>query len=56
MHIAMLSPTAWRTPLQHYGSWENVVCLLTERRVSCGHDVTLFATSNSQTSGTLHAG
>jgi hypothetical protein len=55
MHIAMLSPIAWRTPPRHYGPWENVASLLTEGLVSRGHDVTLFATADSQTSGRLHA-
>jgi glycosyltransferase involved in cell wall biosynthesis len=55
MHIAMLSPIAWRTPPRHYGPWENIASLLTEGLVSCGHEVTLFATADSQTSGTLHA-
>ncbi|MEE4262377.1 MAG: glycosyltransferase family 4 protein [Desulfobacteraceae bacterium] len=55
MHIAMLSPIAWRTPPRHYGPWENVASLLTEGLVSHGHDVTLFATADSQTSGTLQA-
>lgn len=55
MRIAMLSPIAWRTPPRHYGPWENVASLLTEGLVSCGIDVTLFATADSQTSGTLHA-
>ena len=55
MHIAMLAPIAWRTPPRHYGPWENVASLLTEGLVSRGHDVTLFATADSQTSGTLHA-
>jgi hypothetical protein len=55
MHIAMLAPIAWRTPPRHYGPWENVASLLTEGLVSCGHDVTLFATADSQTSAKLHA-
>jgi glycosyltransferase involved in cell wall biosynthesis len=55
MRIAMLSPIAWRTPPRHYGPWESVTSLLTEGLVSRGHDVALFATADSQTSGTLHA-
>jgi len=55
MHIAMLSPIAWRTPPQHYGPWENVASLITEGLVSRGHAVTLFATADSQTGGRLHA-
>ncbi|MFC1724875.1 glycosyltransferase family 4 protein [candidate division KSB1 bacterium] len=55
MHIAMLSPIAWCTPPRHYGPWENIASLITEGLVSRGHDVTLFATADSQTSGILHA-
>jgi glycosyltransferase involved in cell wall biosynthesis len=55
MRIAMLSPIAWRTPPRHYGPWESVVSLLTEGLVSRGHNVTLFATGDSVTSGKLHA-
>jgi glycosyltransferase involved in cell wall biosynthesis len=55
MHIAMLSPIAWRTPPRHYGPWESVASLLTEGLVARGHEVTLFATADSQTSGKLHA-
>jgi len=55
VHIAMLSPIAWRTPPRHYGPWESVASLLTEGLVARGHDVTLFATADSRTSGTLHA-
>ncbi|MBN2036897.1 MAG: glycosyltransferase family 4 protein [Chitinispirillaceae bacterium] len=55
MRIAMLSPIAWRTPPRHYGPWESVVSLLTEGLVALGHDVTLFATGDSQTSADLHA-
>ncbi|MEN7973338.1 MAG: glycosyltransferase family 4 protein [Verrucomicrobiota bacterium] len=55
MRIAMLAPIAWRTPPRHYGPWESVVSLLTEGLVERGIDVTLFATGDSETGGTLHA-
>lgn len=55
MRIAMLSTIAWRTPPRHYGPWESVVSLLTEGLVARGYDVTLFATGNSETTGTLHS-
>lgn len=55
MRIAMLSPIAWRTPPRHYGPWERVVSLLTEGLVERGVDVTLFATADSQTVGTLRS-
>jgi glycosyltransferase involved in cell wall biosynthesis/quercetin dioxygenase-like cupin family protein len=55
MHIAMLSPIAWRTPPRHYGPWESVVSLLTEGLVARGVDITLFATKDSITKGRLHA-
>ena len=49
----MISPIAWRTPPRHYGPWERVVSLLTEALVARGIDVTLFATGDSHTTGTL---
>jgi glycosyltransferase involved in cell wall biosynthesis len=49
----MLAPISWRTPPRHYGPWELVTSLLTEALVSRGVDVTLFATRDSQTAGTL---
>ena len=55
MRVGMLSPIAWRTPPKHYGPWERVVSLLTEGLVQRGVDVTLFATADSETSGTLHS-
>jgi len=55
MKIAMLAPIAWRTPPRHYGPWELVTSLLTEALVARGIDVTLFATQDSQTAGTLAA-
>jgi glycosyltransferase involved in cell wall biosynthesis len=53
MRIAMLAPISWRTPPRHYGPWELVTSMLTEALVARGVDVTLFATLDSQTSGTL---
>jgi len=49
----MLAPIAWRTPPRHYGPWELVTSLLTEALVARGIDVTLFATQDSLTAGTL---
>ena len=51
----MLAPISWRTPPRHYGPWELVTSLLTEALVAKGVDVTLFATADSETSGTLKA-
>jgi glycosyltransferase involved in cell wall biosynthesis len=53
LRIAMLAPISWRTPPRHYGPWELVTSLLTEALVARGVDVTLFATSDSITNGTL---
>lgn len=55
MKIAMLSPITWRTPPKHYCPLKQIVSLLTENLVKRGIDVTLFATGDSITSGTLHA-
>ena len=49
----MLGPISWRTPPRAYGPWELVTSLLTEALVARGVDVTLFATLDSQTAGTL---
>jgi len=53
MRIAMLSSISWRTPPRGYGPWELVTSLLTEALVARGADVTLFATLDSITAGTL---
>jgi glycosyltransferase involved in cell wall biosynthesis len=53
LRIAVLSPISWRTPPRHYGPWELFASLLTEGLVSLGHDVSLFATGDSQTSARL---
>lgn len=55
MKVAMLAPISWRTPPRHYGPWELVTSLLTEGLVARGIDVTLFATADSITAGTLEA-
>jgi glycosyltransferase involved in cell wall biosynthesis len=53
MKIAMLSSISWRTPPREYGPWELVSSLLTEALVARGVEVTLFATLDSATAGTL---
>jgi glycosyltransferase involved in cell wall biosynthesis len=55
MNIAILAPVAWRTPPRHYGPWEQVASNLAEGLVAAGMEVTLFATGDSQTSGTLES-
>src|SRR6195256_1890459 len=56
MRIAVLAPISWRVPPHHYGPWELFASLLTEGLVARGHDVTLFASGNSQTSARLCSG
>jgi glycosyltransferase involved in cell wall biosynthesis len=51
----VLAPIAWRTPPRHYGPWELFASLLAEGLVALGHEVTLFATADSCTAGTLVA-
>src|SRR3990170_8576528 len=53
MRVAKLSSISWRTPPRAYGPWELVTSLLTEALVARGVEVTLFATLDSQTAGTL---
>jgi glycosyltransferase involved in cell wall biosynthesis len=55
MRIAILSAIAWRTPPRNYGPWEQVASNIAEGLVSAGHDVTLFATGDSETGGKLDA-
>ncbi|HEY0273333.1 MAG TPA: glycosyltransferase, partial [Chitinophaga sp.] len=55
MKIAILAPVAWRTPPRHYGPWEQMASNLAEGLVAQGHQVTLFATADSLTSGALQA-
>ncbi len=53
MRIAVLAPISWRVPPRHYGPWELFSSLLTEGLVARGHDVTLFAAGDSETSAVL---
>ncbi len=55
MKIAVLSPACWRTPPRKYGPWEQVASNIAEGLVERGHEVTLFATANSVTRGSLEA-
>lgn len=53
MKIAQLATNVERVPPEGYGGTELVVHLLTEELVKRGHEVTLFATGDSETSATL---
>lgn len=53
MRIGLISSIAHRTPPRDYGPWEQVASTLTEGFVARGHEVTLFATSDSVTSARL---
>jgi glycosyltransferase involved in cell wall biosynthesis len=55
MKIAMLAPLAEAVPPALYGGTERVVSVLTEELVRRGHDVSLFASGDSQTSARLFA-
>jgi len=55
MKIAILSTACWRTPPRKYGPWEQVASNITEGLVARGHEVSLFATSDSITKGKLEA-
>lgn len=55
MKIAQIAPLFERVPPIAYGGTERVVSILTEELVRLGHDVTLFASGDSQTSARLVA-
>ena len=55
MRIAQVAPLTEAVPPKLYGGTERVVHWLTEELVSLGHDVTLFASGDSQTSAKLDA-
>ncbi|HEX7071016.1 MAG TPA: glycosyltransferase family 4 protein [Rhodothermales bacterium] len=55
MRIAQVAPLAESVPPARYGGTERVVSYLTEELVRRGHDVTLFASGDSETSARLIA-
>jgi glycosyltransferase involved in cell wall biosynthesis len=55
MRIAQVAPLYESCPPQLYGGTERVVSYLTEELVRQGHEVTLFASGDSQTKATLQA-
>src|SRR5580700_11845411 len=55
MRIAQVAPLTEAVPPRLYGGTERVVHWLTEELVSLGHEVTLFASGDSQTSAKLDA-
>jgi glycosyltransferase involved in cell wall biosynthesis len=55
MRIAQLAPTYERVPPAAYGGTEHIVHLLTEELVRRGHEVTLFASGDSETSARLRS-
>jgi hypothetical protein len=55
MRIAQVAPLYESCPPQLYGGTERVVSYLTEELVRQGHEVTLFASGDSQTEAVLQA-
>ncbi len=55
MRIAQVAPLTEAVPPKFYGGTERVVHWLTEELVALGHDVTLFASGDSNTSAKLDA-
>ncbi len=53
MRIAQVAPLIEAVPPQLYGGTERVVAYLTDALVELGHDVTLFASGDSQTKAKL---
>jgi glycosyltransferase involved in cell wall biosynthesis len=56
MRIAQIAPLTEAVPPKLYGGTERVIHWLTEELVALGHDITLFASGDSQTSAKLEAG
>jgi glycosyltransferase involved in cell wall biosynthesis len=55
MRIAQLAPLAESVPPKLYGGTERVIAWLVDELVGLGHDVTLFASGDSQTRGKLQS-
>lgn len=55
MKIAQVAPLYESVPPKFYGGTERVVSYLTEELVKLGHDVTLYASGDSQTSARLRS-
>ena len=55
MRIAQIAPLTESVPPKMYGGTERIVSSLTETLVARGHDVTLFATGDSETAANLIA-
>ena len=55
MKIAQIAPLFESCPPQFYGGTERVVSYLTDELVQLGHEVTLFASGDSQTAAMLEA-
>jgi glycosyltransferase involved in cell wall biosynthesis len=53
MRIAQIAPLAESVPPKFYGGTERVIAWLIDELVELGHDVTLFASGNSQTRAKL---
>ncbi|HQA66697.1 MAG TPA: glycosyltransferase family 4 protein [Aggregatilineales bacterium] len=53
MRIAQVAPLYESVPPRFYGGTERIVAFLTEELVRQGHEVTLFASGDSETSATL---
>jgi len=56
LRIAQIAPLYERIPPELYGGTERVVSYVTEELVRRGHEVTLFASGDSQTAATLVPG
>ncbi|MFT8719307.1 glycosyltransferase family 4 protein [Acetobacter sp.] len=55
MRIAQIAPLHEAVPPKLYGGTERVVAFLTDELTRMGHDVTLFASGDSETTATLEA-